>query len=282
MERTTRSRPALAAAVLAALLALAGCGGTAGSGATASGGTMGDTGRPEPAQTLDGRTFLSTGVTKDGADAPLVPGSRISLFFGDQLGVQPGCNSMGASWSLDGDALVVGEFTTTLIGCPPDLGAQDQWVSEFLTARPAVRLDGTTLTLTGGGRVLTLQDKEVATPDLPVEGTLWTLDSIGEGTGPDSTVGSVPAGVTSTLQLADGRASVRPGCNRGSASATLDGDRLTLGPLALTRMACGEDATRVESAVVAVLSGTVTVAVDADVLTVTGPTGFLSYRGTPS
>jgi hypothetical protein len=44
-----------------------------------------------PLQGLDGRTFLSTSVTKDGADFPLVANTRIRLNFnGNQIGASAG------------------------------------------------------------------------------------------------------------------------------------------------------------------------------------------------
>jgi heat shock protein HslJ len=48
---------------------------------------------------------------------------------------------------------------------------------------------------------------------------------------------SDPAGYTFELG-ADGRASVRADCNRGSGAYTLDGPALHFGPVAITRMAC--------------------------------------------
>jgi heat shock protein HslJ len=53
---------------------------------------------------------------------------------------------------------------------------------------------------------------------------------------------------------------------------------MTFGPMALTRKACPEGPTSVESAVVKVLDGTVTYSIEADVLTVDGSGNGLTYR----
>jgi len=41
-----------------------------------------------------------------------------------------------------------------------------------------------------------------------------------------------------TLRFEDGRVAIRADCNRGTASTTLEGDRIAFGPIALTRAYC--------------------------------------------
>jgi heat shock protein HslJ len=72
-------------------------------------------------------------------------------------------------------------------------------------------------------------DENSAAPTL--EGTEWTLVD-----GVDAPHDSVP-----TLTLTDGSASGFGGCNNFSGGYELDGDSLSIGPLAATLMAC-EDA----------------------------------------
>jgi heat shock protein HslJ len=70
------------------------------------------------------------------------------------------------------------------------------------------------------------------------------------------------------------------GCNRGTATVTLATDRTgaTFGPLALTRMSCGEAASGVEAAVATVLDGEVELAIDGAGLTITKGDQALTYR----
>jgi len=74
---------------------------------------------------------------------------------------------------------------------------------------------------TTGANVAQLQDRG------------WTLVSI---TG----VPTLPAGVkTPTIRFgSDGRLSGDTGCNRASATYTIEGDRLTIGPMITTKRAC--------------------------------------------
>jgi heat shock protein HslJ len=273
------------AAVLVALplLALAACGGddepAAGTAPPVSApGTV----APAPSTTpagdlaaeLDGRTFLSTAVSGQ----TLVAGSQIRLDVdADHLGVSPGCNSAGGAWSLDGDVLVVGDMAMTEMACEPAaLMDQDRWVVELLTSRPTLAVDEDTLTVTGGDVTITFTDREVADPDRPLEDTAWTLESIVTA----DSVSSVPAGTrTPTLAIAAGRLSVDTGCNTGGADVTVTAIDLTTAGIALTRMACADPAGQdVEAHIVAVLEGTATYSIEADVLTVMRGDQGLQYR----
>lgn len=59
--------------------------------------------------------------------------------------------------------------------------------------------------------------------------------------------------VAPTATFADGTVAGSSGCNRYTASYTVDGDALTLGPIASTRMACQPPADAVEHAYFAAL-----------------------------
>lgn len=251
---------------LAALPALAGC------GSEDAGGQGAGTG------TLAGRTFLSTGVTVDGAPRPLVQGSRIRLTFTDDgVSAQPGCNTIGGSPARVTDGrLVVEVLGGTEMACEPALMDQDTWFADLLTAEPAVALDGMTLTLTSGGTVVTLLDREEADPDRPLVGTAWTLDGLVSG----ETASSVPAGVTATLRFtAAGQMELSTGCNRGAGSAVVTPDSVTISDLGVTLVGCTGPQAEVESAVLSVLGDGVTqYTIEAGALTLTRGSAGLTYR----
>jgi heat shock protein HslJ len=225
---------------------------------------------------LAGRRFVSQQVT--GHD--LVAGTAIRLdFTADQLGASAGCNSLNGPYAVAGGKLRwTGSVSTTEIGCDAEREAQDRWLTDLLTTGAQAVLEGDDLVLRAGTTTVTLVDERVADPDRPLVGTAWELETIVDG----DTASSVPAGVaTPTLELTDdGRAAVFTGCNRGTATVTLaaDGARATIGPLALTRMSCGDDASTVEAAVVGVLDGEVEVAIDGATLTITRGDQALGYR----
>jgi heat shock protein HslJ len=210
-------------------------------------------GGPAVAEALVGRAFLSTSVAVDGAERPLVPGTRVRLDFRDgaNLGASAGCNHFGASWRLDGGALIVDGGAMTEMGCDEPRHEQDDWLFGLLASRPTVTLAGNDLTLTAGTTTIRLVDREVAEPDLPLAGPLWTVDGFVDG----ETAMSAPAGAAATLQFAPGgEFELIAGCNRGTGTATVGEDgTIRLGPVALTRMACPGAAGELERMVLAVL-----------------------------
>ena len=87
-----------------------------------------------------------------------------------------------------------------------------------------------------------------ASVDVGVVGTTWRLEQIVTGAGAEP----VPDGVVATLAFAeDGTVAVDTGCNTGSATVAIDATQMQFGPLALTKKACEEGPTRVETALVA-------------------------------
>jgi heat shock protein HslJ len=129
--RTTRHTLTVAMVGVAGLL-LAACGD--------------DSSNETTAADLNGSTFTSTEV--DGYE--LVEGSTITLTFeDDNLSAQAGCNTMSAPYALEDDLLTwTGEVAATMMACPDDLTAQDEWLTDLLKTGVDVDLDGDTLIMT--------------------------------------------------------------------------------------------------------------------------------------
>jgi heat shock protein HslJ len=251
-------------------LILIGCTTTGDPSGGPSGGTAPDS--------LDGRTFLSTGVTQDGEEYPLVEGTRIRLAFADgQLGASAGCNTIGGTYRIEDGALIFEGGAMTEMGCDPERHAQDDWLGDFLASEPRVTLDADDLTLSSAGVVITLLDREVADPDRPLTGTTWTVTSIFTG----GAVSTVPDGATATFEFADdGTVSVNTGCNTGSGRYELDGDRLRFIDVAVTEMACGGTAGELESFVLPILGADeLTIAIEASSLTMMAGDAGLGLTG---
>jgi len=236
--------------------------------------TSGSPASPTPgASSLNGRTYLSTGA----AGVTLVPGTRVTITFKDgNLAANAGCNSMGGAYTLDGNHLKTGQMMTTEMGCAALLMTQDQWLTSFL-ADVTIALDGAKLTMTHGTIVLTLLDKTVATPNKPLEGTLWLLDGIAS----KGATSSVPQGVISSIRIVDGKLEVHTGCNSGGGDVNVTADSMTFGPLVLSKKACAAGPGAVEGAVTSVLTGTVAYSIDAVVLILNPRGDGLTYRAAP-
>jgi heat shock protein HslJ len=123
-----------------------------------------------------------------------------------------------------------------------------------------VELAGPRLTLAAGGTRIELVDREVAEPDLPLERTLWRLETIVRG----GVASSVPAGLEATLRLEDGRIGGFNGCNEwGARLVSSEGGVLEIRGLAQTAIRCSGAAAALERDVNAVVAaGRIAYAID--------------------
>jgi heat shock protein HslJ len=240
---------------------------------SSGGSTDADGSGGEPSPELDGREFVSTAI--EGQD--LVAGSEVRISFQDgSLSANAGCNTMNGGYELDGSTLQVESMAMTMMACEEQLMAQDELVSGLLTSGPTVALDGDVLTIASDEVTLTMLDREVAEPDLALEGVTWQLESIVA----DEAVSSVPAGVESTLVFGDdGTVAVDTGCNSGSGGVEVGDGTMTFDALATTLRFCEGDAGEVEIAVTTTLQGEVAYTIDSDVLSIRADDGSgLDYR----
>lgn len=231
---------------------------------------------------LDGRSFVSTRVLEGGAERPVVPGTRIELSFAQgRLSARAGCNLMGAPYRLEGERLrLVGDVSMTEMGCDPERHEQDAWLSAFLGGSPRVRLQGTALTLLAGSTRIELVDREVAEPDLPLEGTLWRLETIVRG----GVASSVPAGLRADLRITDGRIGGFDGCNEwGARVVSTSGGVLVLGNVSQTLLGCSGAAAALERDVNAVIAvERIAYEIDGSSLVLRADGRELRFRGEPA
>lgn len=238
---------------------------------------------------LRGRTFISTEVTERDRSRELVDDSVVRLEFtaDGRLIANAGCNTGQGDVRLDDGKLVVEGYGTTEMGCPGGLNEQDAWLADFIAARPSWRLSGDELTLSAEETRITMRDRAVVQPDLPLEGTTWTLESFVDGSGPDASVRHSAAMEQAWLRLADGRAEAHGGCNGMGGDAEIAetdaGYTVTFGPLIGTKMACRPEIMTVENQLASVLTGKVTATIDANMLTLSTPKGIgATFRGEPA
>jgi heat shock protein HslJ len=216
--------------------------------------------------TLNGREFVSNGITDGGVRFDLVPGTRVRLTFTDtHVSASAGCNIFGATYRIEGGRLVIDGGAMTEMGCDEARNKQDEWLFTFLGSKPGATLAATDFTLDNGRTIMRLVDRTIAEPDLNIVGPKWTVTSIIDG----DAVSSIPAGATATLVFGnDGSVEVNAGCNRGRGSWAAQGTGITFQGIALTKMACEGPAGALETAVLAVLNrGAVQASIRANVLT---------------
>jgi heat shock protein HslJ len=249
-------------AAAAAALVITGCGDEASN--DPGGGSWGEL--------PDGRTFLSTSVTDGDRSRRLVEGTRIRLeFAGDDLNVYAGCNYLGfGNARQEDDRLVTDQPGSTDIGCDPRRLDQDDWLADFLTSEPTMRLDGETLWLTSRDITIELLDIEVATPDQPLVGTRWRINTVIDG----KSVNSYNAAADAYLIFGDdGTVRGRTACNSFGARFEVDGSKLSVSRLVTTDVGCEGYAAIIEKALYNALNGDSTIDIETNHLTLTAANG---------
>ncbi|MGW1341971.1 META domain-containing protein [Kribbella sp. NPDC002412] len=247
------------------LLGLAGCGNEAGTG--------GDSG-----VSLQGRTYLSTAVTEDGKPKQLVPNSRIRLTFSDdgRLIAEAGCNSMQSAVDTgDGKLSLDKQLATTAMGCDEPRHRQDGWLSKILTSDPAWKLEGDRLILTSGGTTISLTDRETAEPDLALDGTKWSLETVISNDTAAHQAGSEKVWITINGERVTGST----GCNELQGKVAQATGKLTFGELATTRRACPGDAGKLEQTLLSGLKGDVSYEIDSNRLKLRAAGNGLDFTG---
>jgi heat shock protein HslJ len=131
--------------------------------------------------------------------------------------------------------------------------------------------------LTAGDTVITLGDREVVEPDLPLTGTKWTVTTIFSG----DAASSIPDDAVATFEFfADGKVTLNTGCNQAGGTAIVDGGTITFRDIVTTDIGCGGAAGQLEQAVVAVLNaGAVEWSIDAGGLTLMAGANGLGLTG---
>ncbi|MFF3214528.1 META domain-containing protein [Streptomyces sp. NPDC002886] len=182
-----------------------------------------------------------------------------------------GCNGFTSAVVFDSaSTMTVTPGATTEMACD-DLPFETAYRSLF-RGTLTVERSGETITLKApDGNVIALSSTPPA-PDAPLVATRWTVDSLIKG----ETVSPVPAGTEGRAGFtvaADGSVSGNLGCNRFNASAAVEGNRLIVGPLTTTRMACEGGPGEVERALTDLFASPLTWKVRGDGLTLTASDG---------
>ncbi|MFI5695498.1 META domain-containing protein [Kribbella sp. NPDC051586] len=230
-----------------------------------------------------GKTYLSTAATRQ-----LLPRTRIRLGFArvpnknadgprvwDVIRAHVGCNSLGTATAagelLAGGRLSIEGIGGTLVGCEPPLRDQEEWLKTFLMSKPSWRLDGDELTLTSGGSTITLLDRKIAEPDLPLEGIRWEVVT----TITNADLRHHRSLAEHAWITIDGeRLTGWTGCNELAATVTRNNTELSFSDVTVTDQACTDETAAVQAAMLATLGSAVDYTVDYNELTLLAPSGI--------
>ena len=153
-----------------------------------------------------------------------------------QLNGFGGCNTYNGSVQVATDGtMTVGPLATTLMACAEGMDQETAYLSALQSARSFYFGSQGRLVIKYGPETETNQVMVFAIGAKPLTGTNWVLVSSGDPAAQQP----VPAGTVITAAFSqDGFMSGLSGCNQYSAAYTLQDQQITLGPIAITQMAC--------------------------------------------
>ena len=212
---------------------------------------------------------------KNGMESNLTT-EKITLVFGEdgKVSGNAGCNNFNGGYEVDGDKLTVGPLATTRKMCAEPEGVMET-ESIFLenlsaAASYAIQDDETLVIFDSEGTKLLVftPAKQISLTDTP-----WQLLSFNNGKG--GMVSNLATSKITAVFDQDGMVSGNAGCNDYNGSYEIDGDKLTVGPLATTRKMCDEpqDVMETEQAFLKNLESAATFTIEEKTLTIFGSDG---------
>jgi heat shock protein HslJ len=219
----------------------------------------------EPAP-LVGTQWQLTGYNDGkGGFVSLVAGSEITALFepDGRMGGSAGCNSYATSYEVAGDRISFSPVAVTMMMCPdPAVMDQEGAYLAALESVVAFSIEGRQLSLTDAqGQVVLAYSVREPTP---LVGTTWQMTFYNNGKG-GFTSALLGTEVTAVFGE-DGSLTGSAGCNRYTAGYEIDGDSISIGPAASTRMFCPEPegVMEQEAAYLATLQSAATYAIRGD------------------
>lgn len=171
---------------------------------------------------------------------PPAAGVGISAQFSSdgKVSGSAGCNRYNGTYTISGNSITFSSpMATTMMMCEQAVMEQESAYLQALGEAKTYAVNGDQLTLAGADKT-SLVIYNAQSQDLT--GTSW--EATGYNNGKQAVVG-VQAGTTLTADFGkDGTLSGNSGCNTYSGGYKVNGDQITIGPLASSMMACEEPA----------------------------------------
>ena len=190
---------------------------------------------PSAPASLEGATWRVTalpGATLPGGSARNALTAR---FEGGRVSGFSGCNQFTGSYTVDRDKLVLGPLAGTMMACPGTAMGVEQAFHKAFTGAFSVAVDGEGMTLTPANGEPLRFVREAA---VGLDGTKWEVT--GYNNGRQAVVGP-KLGTQLNIGFKGGKVQGFAGCNRFHGPYKMEGNALSIGPLASTRKMCAEE-----------------------------------------
>ncbi len=202
-------------------------------------------------------------LDKTGNVAQVLPRTRITADFKDgRVSGSGGCNTYSAPYKAEDGKLTIGMAVSTMMMCSQPIMDQESAYLKSLRTAASYKIEGDRLTISDaqGATVLTFQVEKPG----PLIGGTWLMTAYNNGKGGFQ---SAMADIKVTAVFDEkGKLTGNGGCNTYSAPYTVDGNKIRIGPVASTRMACPQPVMDQEAAYLKALESAVTYKIDGDKL----------------
>jgi heat shock protein HslJ len=183
---------------------------------------------------LEGTSWALQQLAVDATLTEVPSDVAASLYLQDgQASGDAGCNTFSGDYALDGDTLTFGPMMSTMMICEGEKASTE---AAYLAGFPLVAsylVEGDALRLLDGGGDPVMTFAAVATQ--AIAGS-WVVTSY--LTDRSDMAAPIAGSLLTAVFGADGTIEGDSGCNHVSGPYTLDGDRIAIGPLASTLVAC--------------------------------------------
>jgi heat shock protein HslJ len=175
-------------------------------------------------------------VDKAGNEAKLLPDTRITAEFKEgRVSGTGGCNAYSAPYEAKDGKISVGSGISTMMMCSPQaVMDQESAYLKALRAAAGYKIDGDRLTLSDakGAALLTFRAEEPGT----LSGGAWMMTMYNNGKGGFQS--GMPNVQVTAIFDEHGKLSGHGGCNSYFAQYSVEGNKIEIGPIGSTRMAC--------------------------------------------
>ncbi|WP_405819532.1 META domain-containing protein [Streptomyces sp. NBC_01390] len=219
-------------------------------------------------------------LTVDGKKSAAPAGAFLQIDKDGEVSGNYGCNSFGATATVDGDAIDLGTARSTDMACQGDRMTFESSLSKALTGGTLTAkadADGSSaqqLTLTTRtGETIHLSEEKAAA----LYGTKWKITALGAtDTATDSDSATpLPSGADAYLVFDQKRGTVsgKAVCNNVSAEATVSDGAITFGSPATTRRMCDASLMKAEKTFLKLFDGRTAYKIDHRSLSLTSANG---------
>lgn len=221
-----------------------------------------ETVQAEPvASALEGPTWRLTQISGNAPKGLASLDRAVTAQFEDGLvrGFS-GCNNFSGGYLRDGNQLQLGHLASTMMACPePGMSIENAFRAAF-SGTFDVTVDGDQLLVKAASGTSLKFERQ---PPPQLAGTKWKVTSFNNNR---HAVIGVIGEPDITLEFSADGVSGHAGCNRFNASYNTDGNSISFGPAATTRMACDEPLMTQEQLFLAAVASAVTWRIDGNVL----------------